>query len=456
MRIIRPMMTGPLALVLALVAAGSHAQTITAGPAGTTASATAAPTIPRWARVSFFGHGAATSQADGGSSTFSEVTTSIAARSPQRPEGGFEYGLDARFGAYPSSEDRDQRVSVYDAYVGQRLAGGRLFVRAGQMWLNDLGALGSVAGGHVEFKQGGSSQAMRWRAGAFGGLEPKILEPGYVSGITKFGGYVALDGNGARKHVVGYVGVRNKSLTERSVISVTNYVPVRQSFFLYQAAEFDISGPGGEGNGGLTYVFANARLSPTRRADVQVTYHRGRSIDARTITDDILNGRPVSAKMLDGYLFESTSGRISVEVVKNVRVFAGYGQDKNGSGDEATGRLTAGLYSSNLFGTGIDVNVTDYRYHRGSASSYDSWYVSVGRSLGSRVYLTGEYSTSLSVIRYTQSSGVVIETRPSTRRFGGSAMVHLNRTLSLMLTGEHTTGNDYHENRLLTGLTYRF
>ena len=160
--------------------------------------------------------------------------------------------------------------------------------------------------------------------------------------------------------------------------------------------------------------------------------------------------------MLDGYLFESTSGRISVEVVKNVRVFAGYGQDKNGSGDEATGRLTAGLYSSNLFGTGIDVNVTDYRYHRGSASSYDSWYVSVGRSLGSRVYLTGEYSTSLSVIRYTQSSGVVIETRPSTRRFGGSAMVHLNRTLSLMLTGEHTTGNDYHENRLLTGLTYRF
>jgi hypothetical protein len=445
-------------VVMMAVAADSAAQTTTtqntASPAAPTN--TAAPTVPRWARVSFFAQGSGTSLVDGGSSSFSELTTNVAARSAQRPDGGFEYGLDVRVGAYPSSEDRDQRVSVYDAYVARRLSAGRLFIKAGQMWLTDLGGIGSVAGGLVEFGQAFASRSLRWRAGAFGGLEPKILEPGYVSGVKKFGGYVALEGNGARKHVFGYVNVRNENLTERSVLTFTNFVPVKRVFFLYQAAEVDLSGPGGQGSGGLTYFFANARVSPSRRADVQFTYHRGRSLDARTITDDILNGRPVSAKMLDGYLFESLNGRITVELVRNVRVFAGYGQDKNGSGDQATGRMSFGLYSSNLFGRGFDLNVTDYRYNRGADSSYDSWYVSLGRSVGSKVYLTGEFTSSLSILRYTQSSGIVIETKPSTKRFGGSAMVHLTRVMSLFITGEHTKDDTYTENRVLTGVTYRF
>ena len=440
---------------VAQTAATQTASTQTTAPHAATTK-TAAPTVPRWARVSFFAQGSSTSPLDGASSSFSELTTNIAAQSAHRPDGGFEYGLDVRVGAYPSSEDRGQRVSVYDAYVAQRLSGGRLFVKAGQMWLNDLGGLGSVAGGLVEFHRSGTGKGLRWRAGAFGGLEPKILEPGYVSGVKKFGGYVALDGNGARKHVIGYVNVRNGNLTERSVLTFTNYVPVKQAFFLYQAAEVDLAGPAGQGNGGLTYFFANARVSPSRRADVQFTYHRGRSLDARMITEDILNGRPVSAKMLDGYLFESLNGRVTVELVKNVRVFAGYGQDKNGSGDQATGRLSFGLYSSNLFGSGIDLNVTDYRYNRGVQSSYDSWYVSLGRSVGSKVYLTGEFTSSLSVLRYTQSSGIVIETKPSTQRFGGSAMIHLTRAMSLFVTAEHTKDDTYSENRLMTGLTFRF
>jgi hypothetical protein len=334
--------------------------------------------------------------------------------------------------------------------------GGHVLVRAGQMWLNDLGALGSIGGGLLEFGQLNTGKRLRFRVGAFGGLEPRILEPGYTSNVTKFGGYVALDGNGAQKHVVGYVNVRNKSLTERSVLSVTNYIPVGQVFFLYQAAEVDLSGPGGEGDGGLSYFFANARIAPVRRADLQLTYHRGRSIDARTITDDILNGRPVTSKQLEGFLYESANARLSVEVVKNVRVFAGYGQDKNDSSAAATGRLSFGVYSSNLFKSGIDVNVTDYRYDQPGGSSYDSWYASVGRSFGSKVYLTADYSSSLSIIRYTQSSGIVIESKPSTKRFGGSAMINLTRAMSLMVTGEHTQGDDYKEARVMSGITYRF
>ncbi|MEK6631185.1 MAG: hypothetical protein AABY89_10670, partial [Acidobacteriota bacterium] len=119
-------------------------------------------------------------------------------------------------------------------------------------------------------------------------------------------------------------------------------------------------------------------------------------------------------------------------------------------------RLTFGVFSSNLFGTGLDLNVSDYRYDRGSSSSFDSWYVSVGRSAGSRVYLSGEFSSSLSVLRFTQSNGIVIENKPATRRLGGTSLIHLSKTLSLLGTVEHTTGDSYNENRFMTGLTYRF
>jgi hypothetical protein len=421
-----------------------------------TASAALPSSIPRWARVSFFAQAASTTAEDGFSSSFTEIVTNVSAQSVQHAGDGFEYGLDARFGAYPSTDERQSRTSVYDAYVGQRMLEGRLLVKAGQMWLNDLGGLGSVAGGLVEYRQSADAARLRWRAGGFGGVEPEIMELGYVSGVSKFGGYVALEGNGAQRSVVGYVNVRNQDLTERSVLSFTNYVPVKQSVFVYQAAEVDLTGPGGEGSGGLTYFFLNARVAPTRRADVQLTYHHGRSIDARSITEDVLNGRPVPAKALDGFLFESFNARATVEVASGIRIFGGYGQDQNDRDADPTDRLSFGLYASDLLGTGVDVNVTDYRYQRGSASSYDSWYVSAGRSFGSRVYVSGEYTTSLSVLRYARADGFVVENRPQTDRFGVSANIYLSRSLSLLVVADYTRDEGYRETRVLSGLSVRF
>ena len=425
-------------------------------PAASTAPTPTPAAIPRWARVSFYANVASTTGADGSSSSFSELVTNVAAQSVLHSGNGFEYGLDARFGAYPSTDDRDPRTSVYDAFVAQRLMDGRVLVKAGQMWLNDLGGLGSVGGALVEVRQSADTTRLRWRAGGFGGVEPEIMDVGYVSGVKKFGGYFALEGNGAQRSVVGYINVRNEDLTERSVLSFTNYIPVQQSVFIYQAAEVDLTGPGGEGSGGLTYFFVNARVAPTKRADIQATYHRGRSIDARSITDDLLNGRPVPAKTLDGFLYESIGARLTVEVARGFRVFAGYGQDKNDRDADPMDRVSFGVYTSNLFGTGVDINVTDYRYQRGSASSYDSWYVSAGRSFGSRLYLSGEYTTSLSVLRYAREDGFLVESRPQTDRFGASANIYLSRTLSLLVVADYTRDEGYKETRLLSGLSVRF
>lgn len=425
-------------------------------PVAPAAAPAIAPSIPRWARISVFAQGASTTGADGSSSSFSELVTNVAAQSAQGSSARFEYGIDARFGAYPSSEDRDSRVSIYDAYVARRLSAGRVLAKAGQMWLNDLGGLGSVGGALVEVRQQPGSSRLRWRAGAFGGAEPKTLDSGYVPDVKKFGAYVALDGDGAQRHVIGYVNVRNEKLTERSVLSVTNYLPLRRAVFIYQAAEVDLARPGGQGTRGLTYFFTNARLSPTRRADLQVTYHRGRSIDARTITDDLRQGRPVPARTLEGFLFESAGARVTVEVAKGVRAFAGYGRDKNDRDADAMDRMSFGVYTSNLLGTGIDVNVTDHRYRRGSASAYNSWYVSAGRSFGSRLYLSGEYSTSLSVLRCAREDGFLVQTRPQTDRFGASANVYLTRKLSLILNADYTRDDGFDEFRMLSGLTVRF
>ena len=151
-------------------------------------------------------------------------------------------------------------MSLYDAYAGVRLRGGTIGIRGGQMWLNDLGGLGSVGGGMVEFAQRKRPGGGRWRAALFGGFEPRIQEVGYVNNVTKVGGLVAYDGAGMRRHVVGFVHIRDQGLTERSVLSFTNYLPLGKQVFVYQAAEYDLAGPGIPSTGALTYFFANGRV----------------------------------------------------------------------------------------------------------------------------------------------------------------------------------------------------
>ena len=224
--------------------------------------------------------------------------------------------------------------------------------------------------------------------------------------------------------------IRDANLTERSVLTTTNYVPVGQRVFVYQSAEIDLQGPAGQSGGGLTYFFVNARASATKQVELQGTYHRGRSIDTRTITIDQLNGRPVPLKSLEGLLFESASGRVTVQVIHGVRVFAGYGRDKNNRDSDTTGRFTAGGYASSLLRSGVDLTVSLSRIDRGAPGSYNSWFFSLGRSLGRRVYLSGEYSSSLSVIRFTRSDGVIVETRPETRRYGVNGNINLTRVFS--------------------------
>ncbi len=427
-----------------------------AHPASAQSVATASSTIPAWARVSFFAQSATTTQTGGVSTSYNELVTNVSAESAHSDASGFEYGVNFRYAGYPSSQGRSSRVSIYDGYIGQRLLDGNLLVRVGQLWLNDLGALGSVGGAQVEYHQGSTTKGTRVRVGLFGGVEPKILDAGYLPDIKKFGGYIAIESSDMRRHAIGYVSVHNQGLVERSVISLTNYVPVRKRLYVYQVAEFDLSGPGGQGKGGLTYFFANARLMVTDAVELQGIFHHGRSIDVRSITDDMRNGRPVNPKSLEGLMYESYGGRLTVRVLKNLRVFGGYTKDKNNQDDIKTDRLTFGLYSSNVFGTGVDLNVTDNRMKRGTASSWDSWYVSLGRSFGNRVYVTADYNTSLSVLQFVRFDGIVIETRPNTQRFGLSGMVNLGRLLALQFTGEHTKDQTYSENRFLTGLVFRF
>lgn len=96
--------------------------------------------------------------------------------------------------------------------------------------------------------------------------------------------------------------------------------------------------------------------------------HRGRSVDARTIAQDVLEGRPVPEKALDGLLFESLSTRVAVEVVRGTRVHATVGRDRNNRDSESTRRLGAGVSTSSLARTGFDVAGTYSRIDRAGAA----------------------------------------------------------------------------------------
>ena len=287
-----------------------------------------AQSAPGYGRITLFGNYMQTTRNDGGpNSSYTEISALVNVVSKTADDGGFEYALDARGAEYPS-ESQTNRVSLYNAWLGGRIPGGGLGLRVGQMWLNDLGGLGAVGGVQVEARPFAPSKNLQFRVGLFGGLEPDLYQVGYVNGVKKYGGYLALDGERGWKNVLGYVLIKNESVTERSVVTMLNFIPIGKEFFLYQAAEIDTTGPAGSGGGpGVTYMFVNARYQPAAWVELQALYHHGRSIDTRSIAQDILNGRPVDPRALDGFLFGSIGGRVTFMPVPTVRVWGGYAEE---------------------------------------------------------------------------------------------------------------------------------
>jgi hypothetical protein len=322
------------------------------------------------------------------------------------------------------------------------------------VWLTDLGALGAVTGALGEFRRSRPTLAGRIRAGFFGGLEPDTYQVGYVRGLWKGGAYAALEGGAGRRHVVGYVRINHGGLVERSVLTFSNFVPVKSKVFVYQVGEYDLAGPGGEGTGGLAYLFVNARLSAGPRIDLQGLFNRGRSVDARTITQDLLEGRAVAASALDGLLYESAGGRITVRIFSTVRVHAGYTQDQNNRDSARTRRVSYGASAQNVARSGLDITVTDSQIDR-PTGSFHSVYASAGRQLGRVVYLSADYTSAASIVRYTRIDGLTVEMHPSTTQIGASATMNLSRVMSLFATAARTTDNDASDVRLFTGLTLR-
>lgn len=414
-----------------------------------------AQAIPTDGRFALFWNWSQRTPDTGESSIFSELISMLSIASDPRSESTFEYSLDLRYAAYPDTEYRDDRLSLYDAWIGLRGQADRWKLRVGQMWLHELGGLGSVGGLFGEYRVPGSSSFGQLRFGAFGGLEPKILETGYVDGITKGGVYAAVDGANARRHVLGWVLIRNEEVTERSVVVFNNYIPVKRKFFLYEALNYDIEGPAGLGSDNLTYFFTNLRYAFSRAFELQGVYHYGRSINARAITEDHIDGRPVDPRELEGLLFESGRIRLTVRPWRRVRLWGSYGRDRNNRDDEWYGRTNLGFSIRDIARVGLDLTVTNSRIDR-SSGSHDSTYASLGKTFGRRVYVSVDYSTSLSVYYYRRDDGGTIESRPESRRWALNANINLNRTFSLLLVGEHAEHGDLDDVHILTGLSVRF
>jgi hypothetical protein len=410
----------------------------------------AAQSAMDWGRVSLFGTVLRTKNTDGSSSDFNEIDASVTVHTPPRDSDGVEFSVDARGSDYPSVTNQSSRLTVYDAWVGGRIADNRVAVRLGQMYVNDLGSLGGVGGVNLEARAGSIHY------GLFGGLEPKGFDAGYVPDVKKGGVYAAYYGERGWHDALGFVTIRNQGLTERNVLTTTNFIPIGTEFFVFQSAEYDLTGPAGMGTGGLAYFFATARWAPVRTFEIQGLYQHGRSVDARTITQDQIAGRPVDAKSLQGFLFDSMGGRVTVEFVRGWRAWAGYYKDKNNSDSVDTNRWQFGLSSGNVFNSGLDIFLSDNRTLRPGQSSYDAWYFSVGRSLGSRFYVTLDYSTSLAVLQLTDSGGLTIVNKPSSRRYSLSGIWNMTRSFSILGTGERLDDDTSSQYRAFLGLNYRF
>lgn len=421
------------------------------GPLCSSASAQAFPTSGRFG---LFASWSDRDLGDSNSSGFNDVVATLSLRPPSEHSGLFEYALDVRVATYPSV-DRDTTFSLYDAFVGFQSRNGRWLARAGQMWIKDVGGIGAVGGLFGEYRLPRPTAIGSLRFGLFGGLEPDYYDAEYVKDVTKGGLYAAVDGSHGRRHVLGYVTVRNSDVTERSVVVFNNFIPVARKFHMYQALEYDTQGPAGLGDPELTYFFVNLRYSPIKVLDLQGTYHRGRSIDYRSITQDQLDGRPVSPESLDGLLYESGRFRVTVRALRNLRIWASVGQDRNNDGDSTRDRLQLGFSANRILGSGFDLAVSTSRY-TSDEDDYDALYASLGTALGRRVYLTLDYNRSLAMYRYQDGAGGTIEVNPDSQRFSLSANINLDKTFSFLVVAESVNNDSYDELRMLSGIVIRF
>jgi hypothetical protein len=70
--------------------------------------------------------------------------------------------------------------------------------------------------------------------------------------------------------------------------------------------------------------------------------------------------------------------------------------------------------------------------------------------------VTLDYSTSLSVLQITDSGGLTVVNKPSSRRYSLSGIWNVSRAFSLLLTAEQLVGDTSTQNRGLLGITFRF
>ena len=74
-------------------------------------------------------------------------------REGENDANGLEMGLDVRQSRWLAG-NRPDRISVYNGFVGTRAGGDTgVRVRAGHMWLPDLGTIGNIAGGLLEVEE---------------------------------------------------------------------------------------------------------------------------------------------------------------------------------------------------------------------------------------------------------------------------------------------------------------
>ena len=144
-----------------------------------------------------------------------------------------------------------------------------------------------------------------------------------------------------------------------------------------------------------------------------------------------------------------------MRATSDLRLSAGYSRDKNNRDSDATERRTLGASAGDVAGSGVDATVSLSRIAR-STGEYDSLYVSVGRQIGRAVYFSGDYSSSVSILRFTRSDGLVVETRPETHQISVSSVVTVSRHVSFSCTADRTRDDSSSDIRVLAGMTYRF
>ena len=323
---------------------------------------------------------------------FHQLSTRLRLEMVSRRGEGWTFLLDTR-DRLSLSENKGNRVILYDARILFDKRSSPLFLSLGQMNLYDTAGIGQLLGGVVGYKIGRD-----FLLGGYGGLESSIYVNRLENDYQKYGVFAKYQGSYGRRFSLSYNHIRYSGSTERSYIYAGMMYTLVKTLAFYGNLEYELASHV-QSEDRLSRVFMNVRWDPARILDMTAFYSSGRGLDFHRYIIEKSQDPSLNDTELERFYYSSQYGlRLSIKPIRNLRLYVARMESEQKDLEIRNHTWRFGGASGDILNTGVTL-YGNYAWNRGEMSESDSYYVALSKDFG-RISWHGSFSNTFNGVRY--------------------------------------------------------